>query len=61
MEKDMGIIRVPQSPHERLLGRAYVPSQQFEGIYVPKRALESGTCFAELDMPYVPKRVGGYK
>lgn len=43
-------------------GMAYVPWQQFTRAYEPKRALQAGTIFPELDKPFTGKcimRQGG--
>lgn len=34
---------------------AYVPFQQFGGLYDSSKALETGTIFAELDKPFTGK------
>lgn len=34
------------------LAMAYVPNQKFEALYPAERALQSGTLFAALDLPY---------
>lgn len=35
-----------------LLARAYVPFQRLHQVYTPSEALEKGTLFPELYMPY---------
>lgn len=35
-----------------LLARAYVPFQRLHQVYTPSEALEKGTLFSELYMPY---------
>lgn len=34
------------------LAMMYVPFQRFENLYEPEKALERGTLFADLDMPF---------
>ncbi len=34
------------------LGMAYVPFQRWQGTYEPYRALDRGTIFPELDLPF---------
>lgn len=40
------------------LAMAYVPIQKFRNLYDPAKALEQGTLFKELDLPYLGR--GGY-
>lgn len=37
------------------LAMAYVPMQQWEKLYEPCEALERGTLFCKLDLPFVGK------
>ena len=39
------------------IAMAYVPIQQWQQIYEPDVALERGTAFAELDLPFLGRRV----
>lgn len=34
------------------IAMAYVPWQEWQNVYDPKRALSRGTIFAELDLPF---------
>ncbi len=34
------------------LAMMYVPFQRFENLYEPEKALERGTLFADLDLPF---------
>lgn len=36
---------------------AYVPFQQFNGVYQPEKGLDNGTIFAELDKPFYGRRI----
>lgn len=54
-------IHIKVKSNEKLVGRAYVPDQNFADIYDPMTSLMKGTAFLELDMPYVPKSVAGMK
>ena len=38
------------------VGMAYVPWQNFECTYEPAQALQAGTIFPELDMPFYGRR-----
>lgn len=40
------------------LAMMYVPFQRFENLYDPEKALERGTLFAELDMPFYGSKKG---
>lgn len=42
----------PSQPPLQPLAMAYVPSQKFEALYPADRALQRGTLFAALDLPY---------
>ena len=44
-----GIHPLPENPVEAM---AYVPFQQFQTVYSPEKALNSGTMFPELDKPF---------
>ena len=37
------------------LAMAYVPMQKWEDLYVPSMALDRGTLFAKLDLPFLGK------
>ena len=39
------------------LAMAYVPPQSFSDIYDPETALERGTIFKKLDLPYLGRKV----
>lgn len=39
------------------IGMAYVPWQKWKGIYDMDKALQAGTIFAELDKPFLGRRV----
>lgn len=41
------------------LAMMYVPFQRFENLYEPEKALERGTLFADLDMPFYGSKKGG--
>ena len=40
------------------LGMVYAPIQEFESLYDLDKALEVGTVFKELDLPFVGRTVG---
>lgn len=61
MDKNICNIRITSKKDEKLVGRAFVPCQDFADIYDPMMGLDSGTVFAELDMPYPPKTMAGYR
>ena len=42
------------------LAIASVPMQVFENLYCPEVALEKGTMFADLDLPFEGKECRGY-
>ena len=44
----------------RRLAHAYIPFQQYTDSYNPEEALEKGTLYPELWMPYKPGRRGYY-
>ena len=44
----------------RRLAHAYVPFQQYTDHFTPEEALQKGTLFPELWMPYRPGRRGYY-
>ena len=48
MQKDECSWQVP--------GMAYVPWQQFGGLYEPEKGFETGTIFSELDKPFLGRR-----
>ena len=37
------------------LAMSYVPMQKWEDLYAPPMALERGTLFAKLDLPFIGK------
>lgn len=37
------------------LAMAYVPKQKWEDLYAPAVALDRGTLFAKLDLPFIGK------
>ena len=39
------------------IAMAYVPWQSFTAVYEPEVALERGTIFKQLDLPYLGKKV----
>ncbi len=41
------------------LAMTYAPMQTFRELYAPEKALEAGTLFAELDLPFLGKRGNG--
>lgn len=43
------------------LAMMYVPFQRFENLYDPEKALERGTLFAELDLPFYGGKRGNAK
>lgn len=43
------------------LAMMYVPYQRFENLYEPEKALERGTLFADLDMPFYGSKRGHTK
>lgn len=45
-------------PHRVSLAMAYVPYQRFEKLYSEEKALERGTLFEELDMPFYGGKKG---
>ena len=50
---DSSFCRVPDfMPREPMFANSYVPYQTLDEIYCPDVALEQGTIFPELDMPY---------
>lgn len=38
------------------IAMAYVPWQQFGGLYEPEKGFETGTIFSELDKPFLGRR-----
>lgn len=42
------------------VGMAYVPFQKWEKIYNDEVALERGTIFQDLDLPFIGEGVGGH-
>ena len=47
-------------PHVSL-AMMYVPYQRFDNLYEPEKALERGTLFAELDLPFYGGKRGNAK
>ena len=43
------------------LAMMYIPFQRFENLYEPEKALERGTLFAELDLPFYGGKRGNSK
>ena len=39
------------------IGMTYVPMQTWENLYCPSQALEHGTLFADLDKPFLGRRI----
>lgn len=48
---DFGQMRLDELP----LAMSYVPMQKWEDMYAPSVALERGTLFAKLDLPFIGK------
>lgn len=46
---------LPKFPAETPVAMAYIPFQQFGGLYDSSKALETGTIFMELDKPFTGK------
>jgi hypothetical protein len=40
------------------LGMAYVPFQEWDNIYEPEKGFQTGTIFADLDLPYYARGGG---
>lgn len=51
-EPVMPEIKESTFPAHVSLAMMYVPYQRFENIYEPEKALNQGTLFADLDMPF---------
>lgn len=49
-------IPVPPGMNRMRLAHAYVPYQYYSQSYPPEKALERGTLFPELYMPYKARR-----
>ena len=47
--KDLGSRRLDDLP----LAMSYVPMQKWEDLYAPAVALERGTLFCKLDLPFI--------
>ena len=45
--------------HSHPLAMVYSPLQKFHELYSPEKALERGTLFSELDLPFEGGRKGG--
>lgn len=43
---------IPFMPEDPMLAFAYVPFQKFENIYCSEKALQNGTLFKNLDIPF---------
>ena len=39
------------------IGMTYVPMQCWQNLYCPEKALEQGTLFADLDKPFLGRRI----
>ena len=39
------------------IGMTYVPMQCWQNLYCPEKALEQGTMFADLDKPFLGRRI----
>jgi len=63
LEKDFGLCCMDQAPimpeqtestfpAHVSLAMMYVPYQRFENLYEPDKALERGTLFKDLDLPF---------
>ena len=53
---------IPYMPETPTVAMAYVPMQQFDAnVYAPTKALERGTLFPQLDLPFEGLRTGGYR
>ncbi len=48
-------------PSRVSLAMMYVPYQRFENLYEPEKALERGTLFADLDLPFYGSKKGAWK
>lgn len=48
-DRDFGNCRLDDLP----LAMSYVPMQKWEDLYAPAVALERGTMFAKLDLPFI--------
>lgn len=55
---DMPEITESTFPSHVSLGMMYVPFQRFENLYDGEKALERGTLFADLDMPFYGRKGG---
>lgn len=52
MNEQNGMTPQADFPEQIALAMAYVPMQRFEKIYDDDRALERGTIFEALDLPF---------
>ncbi len=52
MNEQNGMTPQAEFPEQIALAMAYVPMQRFEKIYDDDKALERGTIFAALDLPF---------
>ncbi len=52
MNEQNGMTPQADFPEQIALAMAYVPMQRFEKIYDDDKALERGTIFAALDLPF---------
>ncbi len=48
-------------PSHVSLAMMYVPYQRFENLYEPEKALERGTLFADLDLPFYGSKKGAIR
>lgn len=69
MEKELGLCCMDQTPAmpeqnestfpaQVSLAMMYVPFQRFENLYEPDNALERGTLYKDLDLPFYGSKGG---
>ena len=72
LEKEFGLYCIDQTPTmpetiestfppKVSLAMMYIPFQRFERLYDPEKALERGTLFEELDLPFYGRKGGFLK
>ncbi len=61
MSPDMPEMQESSFPSRVSLAMMYVPYQRFENLYEPEKALERGTLFADLDLPFYGSKKGAWK